>query len=56
MAREVDTVVLTAITPAVWVQVFPYIQNIGSRWLVYRYELNDEEGITIQKTLIVIRI
>jgi len=51
MAREVDTVVLSAITPAVWVQVFPHIQNIGSRWLVYRYELNDEEGITIQKNL-----
>ena len=51
MAREVDTVVLAAITPAVWVQVFPYIQNIGSRWLVYRYELSDEEGIEIQKNI-----
>jgi DNA-directed RNA polymerase specialized sigma24 family protein len=51
MAREVDTVVLAAITPAVWTQVFPYIQNIGSRWLVYRYELSDEEGIEIQKSI-----
>ncbi|MEM4684478.1 MAG: hypothetical protein QXW45_06900 [Thermosphaera sp.] len=47
----VDTVIIAAVTPAVWEWVLPYIVNIGSRWLVYRYLLNDDEALVIQKSL-----
>ncbi len=52
LKREyVDTVVIAAVTPAVWERVLPYIVNIGSRWLVYRYEIDDDEALTIQAKL-----
>ncbi|MEM4561404.1 MAG: hypothetical protein QW123_00795 [Desulfurococcaceae archaeon] len=52
LKREtVDTVVIAAVTPAVWEWVLPYIVNIGSRWLVYRYSLSDEEALQVQKNL-----
>jgi len=47
----VDTVVIAAVTPAVWEWVLPYIVNIGSRWLVYRYELSEDEALKIQERL-----
>ena len=47
----VDTVIVAAVTPNVWEWVLPYIVNIGSRWLVYRYELRSDEALTLQERL-----
>lgn len=47
----VDTVVIAAVTPAVWEWVLPYIVNIGSRWLVYRYVLREDEALRVQRNL-----
>ncbi|MEM1625635.1 MAG: hypothetical protein QW794_03045 [Thermosphaera sp.] len=47
----VDTVVIAAVTPAVWEWVLPYIVNIGSRWLVYRYVLREDEALRVQQNL-----
>lgn len=47
----VDTVIVAAVTPNVWEWVLPYIVNIGSRWLVYRYELRADEALTLQERL-----
>jgi len=47
--KPVDTVVVAAVTPAVWERVLPYIENIGSRWLVYRFELDDYEALRIYR-------
>lgn len=50
--RIVDTVTIAAITPMVWEKILlPKIIMFGSRWLVYRFFLSDEEALNIQKTL-----
>lgn len=50
--RIVDTVTIAAITPMVWEKILlPKIIMFGSRWLVYRFFLSDEEAFNIQKTL-----
>lgn len=50
--RVVDTVVVAAITPMVWEKVLlPKVIMFGSRWLVYRFFLSDDEAFNIQETL-----
>ena len=47
--KIVDTVVVAAVTPAVWERVLPYIENIGSRWLVYRFDLDDRAALRMYR-------
>ena len=50
--RIVDTVVVAAITPMVWEKILlPKVIMFGSRWLVYRFFLGDDEAFAIQETL-----
>lgn len=51
MEREVDTVVIAAVTPAIWIDLVEYLQNIGNRWLVYQLKLDDDDGLAIQDRL-----
>jgi len=50
--RVVDTVVVAAITSMVWEKaLLPKVKMFGSRWLVYRFFLSDDEALSIQETL-----